>query len=137
MNSYNHYAYGAVCQWLLEGVAGFRPDETDPGFATIVFEPTIIAELSPVKASHASPKGDIRAEWTAEGDKVRYEVDIPAGSRGLLRLNRDYRNITVDGATWDGKGERALTSGTHAIAFTYTPVARKARAEHSINARTP
>ncbi len=137
MNSYNHYAYGAVCQWLLEGVAGFRPDETDPGFATIIFEPTIIAELSPVKASHDSPKGQIRAEWTAEGNKVHYEVEIPAGSRGLLRLNPDYRNVTVDGGAWDGKGDRALTSGTHAIAFTYTPVARKARAENSINARTP
>jgi alpha-L-rhamnosidase len=137
MNSYNHYAYGAVCQWLLEGVAGFRPDETDPGFASIIFEPTVIAELSPVKARHDSPKGAIRAEWTAEGDKVHYEVEVPKGSRGLLRLNPDYRNITVDGASWDGKGDRALTPGTHAIAFIYTPVARKARAEHSINARTP
>jgi alpha-L-rhamnosidase len=137
MNSYNHYAYGAVCQWLLEGVAGFRPDETDPGFASIIFEPTIIAELSPVKAHHDSPRGAIRAEWTAEGDKVRYEVEVPRGARGLLRLNPDYRNITVDGTPWDGKGEHALTPGTHAIAFTYTPVARKARAEHSINARTP
>lgn len=137
MNSYNHYAYGAVCQWLLEGVAGFRPDETDPGFATIIFEPTVIAELSPVKARHDSPRGPIRAEWTAEGDRVRYEVEVPKGARGLLRLKPDYRNITVDGTPWDGKGERALPPGTHAIAFTYTPVARKARAEHSINARTP
>jgi alpha-L-rhamnosidase len=137
MNSYNHYAYGAVCQWLLEGVAGFRPDEADPGFATIIFEPTIIAELSPVKARHDSPKGLIRAEWTAEGETVRYEVEVPNGSRGLLRLNAGYRDITVDGSAWDGKGERALTPGTHAIAFTYTPVARKARTEHSINARTP
>ncbi len=137
MNSYNHYAYGAVCQWLLEGVAGFRPDETDPGFATIIFEPTIIADLSPVKASHESPKGPIRAEWTVEGDKVRYEVEVPTGSRGVLRLDAGYRDITVDGASWDGKGDRALTPGTHAIAFTHTPVARKARTEHSINARTP
>ena len=137
MNSYNHYAYGAVCQWLLEGVAGFRPDEADPGFATIIFEPTIIAELSPVKASHASPRGDIRAEWTAEGDKVRYVVEVPAGSRGLLRLRQDYRNAQVDGAAWGGKGDYALTPGLHTITFTYTPVARKARAEHSINARTP
>ena len=137
MNSYNHYAYGAVCQWLLEGVAGFRPDETDPGFATIIFEPTIIADLSPVHASHASPRGDIRAEWSAEGDDVRYTVEVPPGSRGLLRLRPDYHNAQVDSAAWDGKGDYALTPGTHTITFTYSPVARKARAEHSINARTP
>ena len=47
MNSYNHYAYGAVCQWLFESVAGFRPDPETPGFKHIIFEPTIIPELSP------------------------------------------------------------------------------------------
>ena len=62
---------------------------------------------------------------------------MPAGSHGLLRLKPDYRNAQVDGAAWDGKGDHALTPGTHTITFTYTPVARKARAEHSINARTP
>lgn len=137
MNSYNHYAYGAVCQWLLEGVAGFRPDENDAGFATIIFEPTIIADLSPVKASHASPRGPIRAEWTVDGEKVRYSVEVPVGSRGVLRLRPDYRNIEVDGVAWDGKGERVLAPGQHAISFTHTPVARSKRAEHSINARTP
>ena len=137
MNSYNHYAYGAVCQWLLEGVAGFRPDEGDPGFATVIFEPTIIGELSPVKASHASPQGLIRAEWTVTGDTVRYAVEVPAGARGLLRLKPDYRHASVDGAAWDGAGERELVAGSHVITFTYTPVPRKVRDQNSINARTP
>lgn len=137
MNSYNHYAYGAVCQWLLEGVAGFRPDETDPGFATVLFEPTIIAELSPVKAHHDSPRGLIRAEWTVDGDKVSYTVEVPAGARGLLRLSPDYRNVQVDGEAWDGKGDRPLAAGQHAIAFTYTPKPRPTRTGLSINARTP
>lgn len=137
MNSYNHYAYGAVCQWLLEGVAGFRPDETDPGFATIIFEPTIIAELSPVKAHHDCPKGMIRAEWTVDGEGVSYTVEVPPGARGLLRLSPDYRNILVDGAAWDGKGDRDLAAGQHAITFTYTPKPRPTRTGSSINARTP
>ena len=137
MNSYNHYAYGAVCQWLLEGVAGFRPDPAAPGFATVIFEPIIIGALSPVKASHASPKGFIRAEWTVDGAAVRYEIEVPVGSNGVLRLAPDYRDITVDGAAWDGKGDRALSAGMHVITFDHTPAPRKAVAEHSINARTP
>jgi alpha-L-rhamnosidase len=64
-------------------------------------------------------------------------VEVPAGSRGLLRLKPDYRDIAVDGAAWDGKGDHVLTPGTHTITFSYTPVARQQRAEHSINARTP
>lgn len=137
MNSYNHYAYGAVCQWLLEGVAGFRPDPEAPGFDTVIFEPVIIGELSPIKSSHASPKGLIRAEWSVDGDAVRYEVEVPADTRGILRLAAHYRDITVDGAAWDGKGDHALASGVHAIAFNHTPAQRKPRADHSINARTP
>jgi alpha-L-rhamnosidase len=137
MNSYNHYAYGAVCQWLLEGVAGFRPVETDPGFAKIIFEPTIIAELSPVKAHHDSPKGTIRAEWTVSGDAVTYTVEVPAASTGVLRLASDYRNISVDGAVWNGQGDRTLAAGNHTITFNFTPALRAQKAEHSINARTP
>ncbi len=137
MNSYNHYAYGAVCQWLLEGVAGFRPDETDPGFATIIFEPTILPELSPVRAHHDSPKGTIRAGWTVEGSNVRYDIEVPAGTRGLLRLAPDYRDIIVDGAAWDGQGDYALAPGSHAIAFSYAPAPREKRTGPSINARTP
>ncbi|UJW87671.1 alpha-L-rhamnosidase [Devosia sp. SL43] len=137
MNSYNHYAYGAVCQWLLEGVAGFRPDETDPGFATIIFEPTVIADLSPVKAHHDSPRGTIRAEWTVSGDAVTYSVEVPAASSGVLRLSADCRNISVDGSAWDGHGDKALTPGKHSITFNFTPVLRAQKSEHSINARTP
>ena len=77
MNSYNHYAYGAVCQWLFEAVAGFRPDEAAPGFRHIVFEPTIIPKLSPVKAHHDSAAGRIEAAWTLDGDRVIYRILVP------------------------------------------------------------
>lgn len=117
MNSYNHYAYGAVCQWLFESVAGFRPDAEDPGFGTIVFEPTIIPELSPVNATHDTRSGTIRAGWSTAGHRVRYEVTVPAGSRGVLRLG-DYRNIVVDGTAWDG-GDRELSPGDHVITFDF------------------
>ena len=137
MNSYNHYAYGAVCQWLFEAVAGFRPDPQDPGFKTIVFAPTIIADLSPVAAEHLSPRGPIKAGWSAEGEAVRYEIEVPEGSRGLLRLDEGYRDISVNGANWDRQGDQTLPPGQHTINFNYTPPARKARVAHSINARTP
>jgi alpha-L-rhamnosidase len=134
MNSYNHYAYGAVCQWLLEGVAGFRPVPEDPGFATIIFEPLVIAELSPVKASHDTAYGTIRAGWTLSGDTVRYEVSVPPGSRGVLRLAAP--DITVDGVAWSG-GERELAPGDHVIGFTHVAPARLDIAKLDINARTP
>ncbi|WIJ26370.1 alpha-L-rhamnosidase [Devosia sp. RR2S18] len=135
MNSYNHYAYGAVCQWLLEGVAGFRPDPEAPGFEHIIFEPTIIDGLSPVQAHHDSPKGLIRAGWRVEGDQVHYEIVVPEGTRGTLRLADVYRNATLDGS--DVADGAALAPGKHAITFSYAPTKRQDRAKSQVNATTP
>jgi alpha-L-rhamnosidase len=134
MNSYNHYAYGAVCQWLLEAVAGFRPDPEDPGFATIIFEPVIMPELSPASATYDSARGQIRAGWTVESGKVRYDVTVPAESRGVLRL--DAPNLTVDGSRFTGR-EHELPAGDHTITFDYVAPERLELSKLDINARTP
>jgi hypothetical protein len=82
MNSYNHYAYGAVCQWLMEGVAGLTPDPERPGFAGVILNPVIIPELGPVAASHDGIRGRIAAGWQLEGDRVIYSVTLPEGCEG-------------------------------------------------------
>jgi alpha-L-rhamnosidase len=122
MNSYNHYAYGAVCQWLFESVAGFRPDPAVPGFKHIFYEPTIIPSLSPVAAHHDSIAGRIEAGWTVEGDKVTYEIAVPEGATGTLVLSPKYKDIAVDGAplAWAGGEEKArslLAPGKHKVTF--------------------
>ncbi|WEK06715.1 MAG: family 78 glycoside hydrolase catalytic domain [Candidatus Devosia phytovorans] len=137
MNSYNHYAYGAVCQWLLEGVAGFRPDEKDPAFKTVIFEPIVLPELSPVKAHHDSPAGLIRAEWAIEGEAVRYEIEVPQGSVGVLRLAESYRDATLDGQPIAAGGDQALTAGRHVVHFNYTAPKREERHKSLVNANTP
>jgi alpha-L-rhamnosidase len=122
MNSYNHYAYGAVCQWLLESVAGFRPDPALPGFKHVIYEPVIVPSLSPVAASHDSVAGRIEAGWKVEGDKVTYDITVPAGSTGTLVLSPKYKDIAVDGAplAWAGGEEKArslLAPGAHKVTF--------------------
>ena len=122
MNSYNHYAYGAVCQWLFEGVAGFRPDPSLPGFRHIIFEPTIVPALSPVAASHDSAAGRIEAGWRVEGDRVAYELVVPEGASGTLVLPTYYTDIAIDGEplAWTGGDEKArslLAPGKHKVTF--------------------
>jgi len=122
MNSYNHYAYGAVCQFLFEAVAGFRPDPEIPAFRKIVFEPTIMPALSPVKAHHDSIAGRIEAGWEVAGDRVTYRVVVPDGTTGLLLLSPRYRDIAVDGdpLAWLGGAEKArsvLAPGAHTVTF--------------------
>ena len=122
MNSYNHYAYGAVCQWLFEAVAGFRPDEDDPGFRHIVFEPTIVPALSPVSAHHDSAAGHIEAGWAVEGDRVTYTVIVPPTARGTLILAENYVDALLDGSPLaaqadGGKRRSVLMPGTHVVIF--------------------
>ena len=67
MNSYNHYAYGAVCQWLFEGVAGVAPVAEKPGFDEVTLDPLILPALSPVQAWHDCRHGRIEAGWALDG----------------------------------------------------------------------
>ena len=122
MNSYNHYAYGAVCQWLFESVAGFRPDPDAPGFERIVFEPTILPALGPVSAHHRIASGEIAAGWTLHGARVRYKVAIPDGSTGALRLHAGYANPTVDGQPVAADADVPLAAGRHEITFEIPPL---------------
>jgi alpha-L-rhamnosidase len=117
MNSYNHYAYGAVCQWLFEAVAGFRPDPAEPAFKHIVFEPLVIPALSPVKAHHDSRAGRIEAGWSVDGDRATYTVSVPEGARGTLVLREGYSDASVDGAAVAKGARSALAAGAHTIAF--------------------
>ncbi len=136
MNSYNHYAYGAVCQWLLEGVAGFRPDPEDPGFAIVIYEPVIIPALSPVAAHHDSPKGRIAASWRIEDDKVHYDFEVPEDSTGRFVLPEAATNLVLDGQPISQRTTNDLRPGRHTATFNYTAQAVAIPGVPGANART-
>ncbi len=122
MNSYNHYAYGAVCQWLFEAVAGFRPDRENPGFKHVIYEPVILPALSPVAASHDAATGRIEAAWTVSGDLVTYDILVPAGAIGTLVLAPSYSEAMLDGkllppAAANEKTRSPLAPGSHKVTF--------------------
>lgn len=115
MNSYNHYAYGAVCQWLMEGVAGVKPVAETPGFDVIEIDPLILPALSPVKAWHDCRHGRIEAAWSLDGDRVTYNLTIPDGVTANLVHSEFRKELTIDGR--QGVLGAALSQGTHVITF--------------------
>ena len=118
MNSYNHYAYGAVCQWLFEGVAGVAPVAERPGFDEVVLNPLILPGLSPVAAWHDCRHGRIEAGWVLGGGKVTYRVQLPPGCTGRLAKNPGHSEVTVDGQPFDIPAEgQILAPGLHSITF--------------------
>ena len=86
MNSFNHYAYGAVCAWIWETVAGIAPDPAAPGFKHIIMKPVPDKRLGHVSAAYDSAAGMIRSAWHYEGDRCIWEFTVPEGATASVTL---------------------------------------------------
>lgn len=86
MNSFNHYAYGCVCQWLWKTAAGIAADPQEPGFKHIIMRPVPDRRLGFVKAEYKSAAGLIKSEWEYKGDKWIWKFTIPKGSTASVTL---------------------------------------------------
>jgi alpha-L-rhamnosidase len=98
MNSFNHYAYGAIGEWLYSHVAGISIDEENPGYKKFKLGPHPGGELNNVSAEFMSMYGTIKSEWKTEGDKFNYAIEIPANTSAVITLpNADLDNIQING----------------------------------------
>ncbi|MDE5656362.1 MAG: glycoside hydrolase family 78 protein, partial [Muribaculaceae bacterium] len=80
MNSFNHYAYGCVCQWMWESMAGISADTSQPGFERIIMKPVPDRRLGFVKAEYASAAGKIKSHWKYDGDRWIWKFTVPKGA---------------------------------------------------------
>ena len=86
MNSFNHYAYGVVCEWIWESVAGIASDATNPGFKRIIMKPVPDKRLGHVDAVYHSAAGCIKSSWRYEGDQWIWNFTIPEGCTASVTL---------------------------------------------------
>ncbi len=86
MNSYNHYAYGAVAEWLYRYAAGIDESTEDPGFHRIVLHPQFDSSLGETKATYDSSYGPITSNWKVDGNSVKWDVVIPPNTTSLIYL---------------------------------------------------
>ena len=86
MNSFNHYAYGCVCQWIWETAAGIAADPADPGFKHIVMAPVPDKRLGRLEAEYDSAAGTIKSAWRYEGDRWIWDFTIPEGASATVTL---------------------------------------------------
>jgi alpha-L-rhamnosidase len=87
MNSYNHYAYGAVADWIYRYAAGIDTVPDDPGFHTILLRPNFDRSLSHVDFSYDSGYGTIHSSWQVTGSSATWKLTIPANAKGRLPLS--------------------------------------------------
>lgn len=95
MNSFNHYAYGCVCEWIWETLAGIAADPSAPGFTHIVMKPIPDRRLGFVEAEYKSAAGAIKSSWRYDGDNWIWTLTIPDGACATVTLpgeptSKDY-----------------------------------------------
>ena len=104
MNSFSHYAFGAVCQWMFETLAGIQTK--DPGYHHIILRPnppspTSNPDRKPihwVKATHDSIRGRIETSWKLDDGRFKFKATIPTNSIATVYLpSKDEETISVNG----------------------------------------
>ncbi|MFI0508868.1 family 78 glycoside hydrolase catalytic domain [Streptomyces sp. WSLK1-5] len=100
MNSFNHYAYGAIMEWMYESMAGIATDPAHPGFKHFFLRPRLdpTGRITRVTGSHRSPYGEILSAWTVRDSAFTHRVAVPANSTATLRVpTADPDSVREDG----------------------------------------
>ncbi|MGA2863187.1 MAG: family 78 glycoside hydrolase catalytic domain [Verrucomicrobiota bacterium] len=111
MNSFNHWALGAVGEWVWRELAGLNPDEAAPGYRHFTIAPHPGDGLDWVKAAYDSIRGRIATEWRLQNGRLRLQVTVPPNTTSTVLLptsepqavTESGKNVKrVKGVTWLG-----------------------------------
>jgi len=92
MNSFNHYAYGAVTDWVYSKAAGIQALETFPGYEKVLIAPLPDKSLDWLEASIDTRHGLIRSKWVKQDDKWRFEITVPV--EAVININGREHKVT-------------------------------------------
>lgn len=84
MTSFNHYALGAVADWLHRSVAGLAP--AAPGYRRLVVEPQLATRLQHAATRHLTPYGEAAVSWRRHAGRLTVDVEVPVGARASVHL---------------------------------------------------
>ena len=102
MNSFNHYSYGSVGDWLYRVVAGIR--ETSPGYRTLKLAPTLTKGLESVRAQFESVYGTVVSGYECKEGKLRVFVTVPANCTAEVVIP-EHETVTVGSGSYEWEYE--------------------------------
>jgi len=113
MNSFNHYAFGAVGEWLYRYMAGIDTEIGAPGYRHVVIRPhlpnppdpaqhadsgTTVTPITHARASYHSMYGKVVSEWTANpGERITLNVTIPANTTATIAVPTTDVRLVLEG----------------------------------------
>ena len=120
MNSFNHYAYGAIGEWLYRTVAGMEADPAAPGYKHIIFQPHTGGGLTFVKASYESVYGTVGSSWEENEKTVCLQLEIPVNTTATVILEEGAvpcKGQKMEFNTENGNVKTELGSGNYQIFY--------------------
>jgi alpha-L-rhamnosidase len=99
MNSFNHYAYGAIGDWMYKNIAGINYVEESPGYKRIIIKPHLTDSLAFASASIKTYYGTVCSEWRKESGRLFFNVEVPANSNAVIFIPASE----IDQVTENGK----------------------------------
>ncbi len=99
MNSFNHYAYGAINQWMVERIAGLAPDPAHPGYKHFFIRPVLGKQLDWARAELETPYGKASSGWKKENGKIVMEATVPPNTTATIEFPNGRKPETVSAGT--------------------------------------
>lgn len=110
MNSFNHYAFGSVAEWLVTSVAGIAVDPVRPGYEHVLFRPQVDGPVGAARARLRTIRGEVAISWRRAADRLDVAVEIPANAGATLTLPDGWAPTDPTAPTADlGSGRHELT----------------------------
>jgi len=97
MNSFNHYSYGAIGDWMYRSVVGIDTKADAPGYKQIVIKPTIGGNLTYANADYETMYGKASSHWKLDGGKLLMDVEIPANTTATVYIPTSYGDVSEGG----------------------------------------
>jgi alpha-L-rhamnosidase len=101
MNSFNHYAYGAIGDWMYSVVAGIKADRDNPGYKHIIIKPEPDTLLTYVRARYESLYGTIESYWKTAEDSIYLSVIIPSNTKAMIYLPYSNKRYEVGSGKYE------------------------------------
>ena len=120
MNSFNHYAYGAIGEWMYRVMGGMEADESAPGFQHVIYTPKIGGNLKFVDTTYHSVYGENRLKWQVDEGCVTMFVQVPVNTTAKIQLDGAKKVLDTDGLAFEKKQgymEAEAGSGEYTIRY--------------------
>jgi alpha-L-rhamnosidase len=117
MNSFNHYAYGAIGDWMYRVMAGLEVDEATPGYKHILIQPQPGGGFTRVRVSHQTPYGRASSGWEIKNGEFFLAAEIPPNTRATVRLPKaQLANVKESGQSLvNGNGVKGARQEGNAV----------------------